>query len=59
MAAILQTHPVRSTRGIVLHGGEAFASTIDLSINEDKQSPFALSLSKGQQASTGSARTVS
>ena len=32
---------------------------IDLSLNEDKQSPFALSLSKGQQASTGSGRTVS
>lgn len=27
MADLAQMHPVRITRGIVLHGGEAFAST--------------------------------
>ena len=39
--------------GMQKHVLPAAPLPIDLSINEDEQSPFALSLSKGQQASTG------
>ena len=58
-------NPQAHFRSLPPRGGACLL--IDVSINEDKQSPFALSpstllrtgLSKGQQASTGSARTVS
>ena len=35
MADLAQIHPVGVTRGVILHGGEALVSTIDLSINEE------------------------
>ena len=53
MAAILQTHPVRSTRGIVLHGGEAFASTIpDSATSRQRRSRVLCSIWGGNNGRT-------